>query len=262
MRFEREARTLVEGEDLSARIALGPIPLDEALPIARQITEALKAAHEAGIIHRDLEPANIKVRDDGTVKVLDFGLAKALETNPASATSAASGATMTLPAVTHAGVILALPLHGALGWAEMLLPPRHYGALSGALVARTCDVTADGLRFVLLKSPDEAPGAQTPDRYLMQHRATSLGRRESAPREADARSRAYLHHCRRPDTLGGCLVPLASRCSPSWPSASVSSPWPASRLPCAASRAMRSRRSTRSKNVSAPCPRRRGCAST
>mgnify|MGYP003694630953 CR=1 FL=1 len=70
---------LVEGDDLSQRIARGAIPLDEALPIARQIAEALEAAHEQGIIHRDLKPANIKVRPDGTVKVLDFGLAKAME---------------------------------------------------------------------------------------------------------------------------------------------------------------------------------------
>ncbi len=70
---------LVEGDDLSQRIARGPIPLDEALPIAKQIAEALEAAHEHGIIHRDLKPANIKVRADGTVKVLDFGLAKAME---------------------------------------------------------------------------------------------------------------------------------------------------------------------------------------
>ena len=70
---------LVEGEDLSQRIARGPIPIDEALPIAQQIAEALEAAHEQGIIHRDLKPANIKVRTDGTVKVLDFGLAKAIE---------------------------------------------------------------------------------------------------------------------------------------------------------------------------------------
>ena len=56
-----------------------PLPLDEALPIARQIAEALEAAHEQGIIHRDLKPANIKVRADGTVKVLDFGLAKAFD---------------------------------------------------------------------------------------------------------------------------------------------------------------------------------------
>ena len=79
---------LVEGDDLSQRIARGAIPLDEALPIAKQIAEALEAAHEQGIIHRDLKPANIKVRADGTVKVLDFGLAKAME--PASAASAAN----------------------------------------------------------------------------------------------------------------------------------------------------------------------------
>src|SRR5262252_7900795 len=72
---------LVEGEDLSQRIARGPIPIDEALPIARPIAEALEAAHELGIIHRDLKPANIKVRPDGTVKVLDFGLAKLAEAN-------------------------------------------------------------------------------------------------------------------------------------------------------------------------------------
>ena len=69
----------VAGPTLQDRIAKGPIPLDEALPIARQIAEALEAAHEQGIIHRDLKPANVKVKDDGTVKVLDFGLAKALQ---------------------------------------------------------------------------------------------------------------------------------------------------------------------------------------
>ena len=79
---------LVEGEDLSQRIARGAIPLEEALPIAKQIAEALEAAHEQGIIHRDLKPANIKVRTDGTVKVLDFGLAKAME--PAAGSSPSS----------------------------------------------------------------------------------------------------------------------------------------------------------------------------
>jgi serine/threonine protein kinase len=70
---------LVEGDDLSQRIARGAIPIDEVLPLAKQIAEALEAAHEQGIIHRDLKPANIKVRADVTVKVLDFGLAKAMD---------------------------------------------------------------------------------------------------------------------------------------------------------------------------------------
>ena len=95
---------LVEGEDLSQRIARGPIPIDEALPIAKQIAEALEAAHEQGIIHRDLKPANIKVRPDGTVKVLDFGLAKAMDGAPA-ASNLTHSPTLSMMA-TQAGVIL------------------------------------------------------------------------------------------------------------------------------------------------------------
>jgi serine/threonine-protein kinase len=67
---------LVEGEDLAQRIARGPLSWREVEPIARQIAEALEAAHEMGIVHRDLKPANIKVTPDGVVKVLDFGLRK------------------------------------------------------------------------------------------------------------------------------------------------------------------------------------------
>ena len=96
---------LVEGDDLAQRIARGPIPLGEVLAIAKQIADALEAAHEQGIIHRDLKPANIKVRADGTVKVLDFGLAKALD--PAAASSPeAQSPTITAPAMTHVGTIL------------------------------------------------------------------------------------------------------------------------------------------------------------
>ena len=97
---------LVEGDDLSQRIARGAIPIDEALPIAKQIAEALEAAHEQGIIHRDLKPANIKVRSDGTVKVLDFGLAKAMEPVGAMAASHSMSPTITTPAMTQAGMIL------------------------------------------------------------------------------------------------------------------------------------------------------------
>ena len=94
---------LVDGPTLADRIAKGPIPLDEALPIAKQIAEALEAAHEAGVIHRDLKPANIKVREDGTVKVLDFGLAKALDTT--SEGDPSQSPTLTA-AATQMGVIM------------------------------------------------------------------------------------------------------------------------------------------------------------
>ena len=94
---------LVEGPTLADRIKQGPIPLDEALPIAKQIAEALEAAHEKGVIHRDLKPANIKVREDGMVKVLDFGLAKALDPSPTGDPS--QSPTLTAMA-TQMGVIM------------------------------------------------------------------------------------------------------------------------------------------------------------
>jgi serine/threonine protein kinase len=90
------ALELVDGEDLSQRISRGPIPMDEALPIAKQIAEALESAHEHGIIHRDLKPANIKVRDDGTVKVLDFGLAKAFDPVATSSVEAMNSPTLSI----------------------------------------------------------------------------------------------------------------------------------------------------------------------
>src|SRR5512145_1467041 len=97
---------LVEGPTLADRIAQGPIPVDEAVPIAKQMAEALEAAHEQGIIHRDLKPANVKVRDDGSVKVLDFGLAKAVEPAGAMSAEVSRSPTITTPAMTHAGMIL------------------------------------------------------------------------------------------------------------------------------------------------------------
>ena len=125
---------LVDGPTLADRLATGPLPIDEALAIARQIADALEAAHERGIIHRDLKPANIKVCDDGTVKVLDFGLAKALD--PSSGIGepgiAANSPTITTPAMTAAGLIL--------GTAAYMSPEQA----KGRVVDKRTDVWAFG----------------------------------------------------------------------------------------------------------------------
>jgi eukaryotic-like serine/threonine-protein kinase len=102
---------LIEGETLADRLARGPLPFDEVVPIAQQIADALEAAHEQGIVHRDLKPANIKVRPDGTVKVLDFGLAKAIAPGAALSPTASLSPTITTPAMTQMGVIMGTPAY-------------------------------------------------------------------------------------------------------------------------------------------------------
>ena len=121
---------LIDGEDLSERIARGPIPLKESLKIALQIAEALEAAHEKGIIHRDLKPANVKLTPDGQIKVLDFGLAKALDVE-GSAETIANSPTLTMQA-TQAGIIL--------GTAAYMSPEQA----KGLVVDRRCDVWSFG----------------------------------------------------------------------------------------------------------------------
>ena len=123
---------LVEGPTLAERIAAGPIPLSDAVPIARQIADALEAAHEQGIIHRDLKPANVKVRDDGTVKVLDFGLAKALDPMAASGVETMNSPTLTGRA-TQLGMIL--------GTAAYMSPEQA----RGRVVDRRADIWAFGV---------------------------------------------------------------------------------------------------------------------
>jgi serine/threonine-protein kinase len=158
---------LVEGEDLSQRIARGPIPLDEALPIAKQIAEALEAAHEQGIIHRDLKPANIKARADGTVKVLDFGLAKLTETTaPSHAT--AGGLSMS-PTITSPALVSGVGV--LLGTAAYMSPEQAKGkpadqrsdiwafgcVLYEMLTGKRCfdgEDVADALAFVITQQPD------------------------------------------------------------------------------------------------------------
>jgi len=122
---------LVEGEGLDERIARAPVPVEDAIPIAIQIAEALEAAHEQGIVHRDLKPANVKLRPDGTVKVLDFGLAKAWNTEQGDA-SLSMSPTLTQHA-TAAGVIL--------GTAAYMAPEQA----AGIAADRRADVWAFGV---------------------------------------------------------------------------------------------------------------------
>ena len=161
-RFRRWCLELVDGPTLADRIAQGPLAIDEAQPVARQIAEALEAAHEAGIVHRDLKPANIKLRPDGTVKVLDFGLAKALDGASGSSTDPTNSPTLTALG-TKVGLILGTAAYmspeqargrtvdkradiwafGAVLW-EMLTGRRLFDG----------ETISDTLAAVLTKTPD------------------------------------------------------------------------------------------------------------
>jgi Tol biopolymer transport system component len=161
---------LVEGHTLAERIAAGPIPFEEALPIAKQIAEALEYAHDRGVIHRDLKPANIKITPEGRVKVLDFGLAKALS-NEASAADPDNSPTLTMRA-TQLGVIL--------GTAAYMSPEQAKGkpvdkradiwafgvVLAEMLTGRqlyTGETVSEVVAAVLLKEPDlDGLPAKTP----------------------------------------------------------------------------------------------------
>ncbi|UCF36573.1 MAG: serine/threonine-protein kinase [Acidobacteriota bacterium] len=180
---------LVEGEDLSERIARGPIPLDEVLPIALQIAEALEAAHNKGIIHRDLKPANIKITSDGKVKILDFGLAKALEDPVSGLQSPASGLsqspTLTM-AATQAGIIL--------GTAAYMSPEQA----KGKPVDKRADIWAFGVvLWEMLTGKSLFTGETITDviaAVVMRHPEL-----EALPRETPVPIRRLLRRCLQKD---------------------------------------------------------------
>ena len=165
---------LVDGEDLSVVIARKPVPIADALPIARQIAEALEAAHELGIVHRDLKPANIKVRPDGTVKVLDFGLAKAMDPDPvAQGFSPAQSPTLTARG-TQLGVIIGTAAYMAPEQAKGRVVDKRadiwafgvvlYEMLSGRRAFDGDDISTT-MAAVLMREPDmTALPAGTPER--------------------------------------------------------------------------------------------------
>src|SRR5262245_54846834 len=146
---------LVEGPTLGDRLVHGPLPIDEAFAIARQIASGLEVAHEHGIVHRDLKPANVKLRPDGVAKVLDFGLAKALDGGAASneqdtAYAATISPTITSPAMTRIGVIM--------GTASYMSPEQA----RGRVVDRGADIWAWGcVLFEMMSGRRAFDGADT-----------------------------------------------------------------------------------------------------
>ena len=198
---------LVEGHDLSQRISQGAIPFDEALPIARQITEALAAAHERGIIHRDLKPANIKVRADGTVKVLDFGLAKAMD--PAAGSSPGGSMSPTITAMTQAGMIL--------GTAAYMSPEQAQGRPTD----KRTDIWAFGVLFYELLS-----GQRLFDGNSAQSTLVQVLTKEPDLSRVPVRARRLLARClerdpaRRLRDIGDAAAWLEPDLSPTPPSRS------------------------------------------
>jgi serine/threonine protein kinase/Tol biopolymer transport system component len=183
---------LVEGPTLADRIAQAPIPVDEVLSIAGQIAEALEAAHEQGIIHRDLKPANIKVRDDGTVKVLDFGLAKLTDAHPARRDDSGAAPTITSDAMTAMGVALGTPAYMSPEQARGRAVDKRtdvwaFGAVLYEMLARARafpgEDVAETIAAVMRSTPDWAalPGDVPPQvvtliqRCLEKDRRTRIG---------------------------------------------------------------------------------------
>ena len=214
---------LVEGDDLSTLIERGPMPVAEALPIARQIAEALEAAHDLGIVHRDLKPANIKVRGDGTVKVLDFGLAKALDPSVTSGVDSAKSPTLTARA-TQLGMIIGTAAYMAPEQARGKPVDKRadiwafgvvlYEMLTGER-AFTGDDVSDVLAAVLRQEIDwsKLPAATPPRVREMLSRCLAKDVKERL--QAIGEARFALTRANEPSGISGAMPAIAS--SPATP---------------------------------------------
>jgi serine/threonine protein kinase len=216
---------LVEGPTLADRIVQGPIPVDEALPIAKQIADALEAAHEQAIVHRDLKPANIKLRPDGTVKVLDFGLAKVMEPSGSMSAAQSLSPTITTPAMTQLGMILGTAAYMSPEQAKGKQADKRsdiwafgcvlYEMLTGRRAFPGEDVS-DTLAAVLRSEPDwTALSASTPPAVVrLLRRSLERDRRKRLADIADARL----------DLDEALIAPASTSAAP--PITRISSRWP------------------------------------
>jgi len=223
---------LVEGPTLADRLAHGAIPLDETLRIARQIAEALESAHEHGVIHRDLKPANIKIRPDGSVKVLDFGLAKAFEVGGAHDADVTESPTITSPAMTRTGVILGTAAYMSPEQAKGKTADRRsdlwsFGCVLYEMLAGTRAFEGDGVSETIagvLKSEVDwrtLPRATPASIHRLLHRCLA---KEPKDRIADASTaRLEIDAARGDEARDGRpeAVPLWRRASVAWSTAAL-----------------------------------------
>ena len=220
----------VDGEDLAQRLARGAIPLDEAIPIAKQIADGLECAHEQGIVHRDLKPANVKVRPDGVVKVLDFGLAKALSAQPEGSPGSSAmllSPTFTSPAMTQLGIIL--------GTAAYMAPEQA----RGKVIDKRADVWAFGVvLFEMLSGTRAFEGSEVSDTL-----AFVLTREpdwNALPPDTPVSVRRLLRRCLQKDRkqrladIADARIELDEALVPAEPAGAAAPPVRRSRLPLAA----------------------------